>query len=156
MSSRTFARIAVLKGGPSAEREVSLVSGRDCAAALRAGGYEVIEIDAGERIVDDLRAARPDAVFNALHGRWGEDGCIQGLLEWLRIPYSHSGVLASALAMDKTRSKDVFRAAGLPVAAGVLYLFGGPLLNPMVASLAMAFSSVSVIANALRLRRFKA
>ncbi|RMF39709.1 MAG: D-alanine--D-alanine ligase [Alphaproteobacteria bacterium] len=116
MSSRTHARIAVLKGGPSAEREVSLVSGRACAAALRAGGYEAIEIDAGESLAEDLHATRPEAVFNALHGRWGEDGCVQGLLEWLRIPYTHSGVLASALAMDKTRSKEVFRAAGLPVA----------------------------------------
>jgi D-alanine-D-alanine ligase len=116
MSGRTFSRVVVLKGGLSAEREVSLVSGRECANALRRVGYEVVEIDAGETLARDLADARPDAVFNALHGRWGEDGCVQGILEWLRIPYTHSGVLASALAMDKSRAKDVFRAAGLPVA----------------------------------------
>jgi D-alanine-D-alanine ligase len=108
--------VAVLKGGFSAEREVSLSSGRECAAALRGEGFEVFELDAGADLAGRLDDARPDVVFNALHGRWGEDGCVQGLLEWLRLPYTHSGVLASALAMDKTRSKDVFRAAGLPVA----------------------------------------
>jgi D-alanine-D-alanine ligase len=120
MSSRTAARIAVLKGGRSAEREVSLVSGRECAAALRDEGFEVVEIDAGADLAAALAAARPDVVFNALHGRWGEDGCVQGLLEWLAIPYTHSGVLASALAMDKTRAKQVFAAAGLPVAKGMI------------------------------------
>ena len=120
MSSRTAARIAVLEGGRSAEREVSLSSGRECAAALRQEGFEVVEIDAGPDLVSDLKAAKPDVVFNALHGRWGEDGCVQGLLEWLAIPYTHSGVLASALAMDKTRAKQVFAAAGLPVARGML------------------------------------
>ena len=109
-------RIAVLKGGPSAEREVSLSSGRECAVALRSEGFEVVEIDAGPDLAARLAEAAPDAVFNALHGRWGEDGCVQGMLEWLRIPYTHSGVLASALAMDKTRAKAVFAAAGLPVA----------------------------------------
>ena len=120
MSSRTSARIAVLKGGPSAEREVSLVSGVECAAALRNEGFDVVEIDAGPEVVRDLKAARPEIVFNALHGRWGEDGCVQGILEWLRIPYTHSGVLASALAMDKTRTKQVLAAAGLPVPKGKL------------------------------------
>ncbi len=120
MSSRTVSRIAVLKGGPSAEREVSLVSGRECSDALRAEGYEVTEIDAGENLVADLIAARPDVVFNALHGRWGEDGCVQGLLEWMCMPYTHSGVLASALAMDKPRAKDVYRQAGLPVVDSLL------------------------------------
>ena len=120
MSSRTSNRIAVLMGGPSAEREVSLVSGRECAAALRDEGFEVVEIDAGEDLSSVLRDLRPDAVFNALHGRWGEDGCVQGLLEWLQIPYTHSGVLASALAMDKERSKRSFRNAGLPVAESLL------------------------------------
>ena len=118
MSSRTAARIAVLKGGRSAERDVSLSSARECAAALRGEGFEVVEIDAGADLAAQLLAAKPDVVFNALHGRWGEDGCVQGLLEWLAIPYTHSGVLASALAMDKTRAKQVFAAAGLPVAAG--------------------------------------
>ena len=120
MSSRTAARIAVLKGGRSAEREVSLVSGAECAAALRQEGYRVVEIDAGPDLAQALIEAKPDVVFNALHGRWGEDGCVQGLLEWLGIPYTHSGVLASALAMDKRRAKQVFRAAGLPVAEGLL------------------------------------
>lgn len=120
MSSRTSARIAVVKGGRSAEREVSLVSGRECAAALRTEGFEVVEIDAGPDLASVLQADRPDIVFNALHGRWGEDGCVQGILEWLEIPYTHSGVLASALAMDKVRAKQVFAAAGLPVAVSRL------------------------------------
>ena len=98
MSSRTSARIAVLKGGRSAEREVSLVSGRECAAALRQEGFDVVEIDAGSDLARRLSDEMPDVVFNALHGRWGEDGVVQGILEWLGIPYTHSGVLASALA----------------------------------------------------------
>ncbi|HEX4078421.1 MAG TPA: D-alanine--D-alanine ligase [Rhizomicrobium sp.] len=116
----SFRNIAVLLGGRSAEREVSLVSGRACAEALRAEGFEVREIDAQDDPAGGLAVARPDAVFNALHGRWGEDGCVQGLLELMRIPYTHSGVLASALAMHKERAKDVFRAAGLPVANSVV------------------------------------
>ena len=115
MSSRATHRVAVLMGGTSAEREVSLSTGRECAEALRVAGFEVIEIDAGSDLPARLAEAKADCVFNALHGRWGEDGCVQGLLEWLRIPYTHSGVLASALAMDKSRSKEVYRAAGLPV-----------------------------------------
>ncbi len=115
MSSRTHTRIAVLKGGPSAERDVSLVTGRECAAALRTEGFDVVEIDAGEDLFAKLTAAAPDVVFNALHGRWGEDGCMQGILEWLRIPYTHSGVMASALAMDKVRTKEIYAAHGLPV-----------------------------------------
>ena len=120
MSSRAAPRIAVLMGGPSAERAVSLSSGRECANALRGEGYDVVEVDAGPDLCARLADSAPDVVFNALHGRWGEDGCVQGLLEWLRIPYTHSGVLASALAMDKTRSKEVFAAVGLPVAEGCL------------------------------------
>ena len=107
-------------GGPSAEREVSLVSGRECAAALRGEGYKVIELDAGPDLYARLQEIKPDVVFNALHGRWGEDGCVQGILEWLRIPYTHSGVLASALAMDKQRSKEEYRRAGLPVAESLI------------------------------------
>lgn len=107
-------------GGPSAEREVSLSTGRESAAALRGEGFEVVELDAGRDLCDRLGEVSPDVVFNALHGRWGEDGCVQGLLEWLGLPYTHSGVLASALAMDKQRSKDVFRAAGLPVVESVI------------------------------------
>jgi len=114
-SSRKTPRVAVLMGGPSSEREVSLSTGRGCASALRDEGYEVIEVDAGPDLPDRLSDIRPDVCFNALHGRWGEDGCVQGLLEWLRIPYTHSGVLASALAMDKARTKDTYRAHGLPV-----------------------------------------
>lgn len=115
MSSRTAARIAVLMGGRSAERDVSLSSGRECAAALRTEGFDVVEIDAGHDLASVLADVRPDVAFNALHGRWGEDGCVQGLLEWLGIPYTHSGVLASALAMDKQRTKQIYAAAGLPV-----------------------------------------
>ncbi len=120
MSSRTLPKVVVLKGGPSAEREVSLVSGRECAAALRGEGYEVMELDAGADLAERLGETAPDVVFNALHGRWGEDGCVQGLLEWLRLPYTHSGVLASALAMDKEKTKEVYRAAGLPVVESLL------------------------------------
>ena len=103
-------------GGPSAEREVSLSSGRECATALRQAGYEVIEVDAGPDLPAQLRQHAPDVVFNALHGRRGEDGCVQGLLEWLGVPYTHSGVLASALAMDKEATKAASRAERLPVA----------------------------------------
>jgi D-alanine-D-alanine ligase len=107
-------------GGPSTEREVSLSSGRECAAALREAGYQAVELDAGADLCARLADMAPDVVFNALHGRWGEDGCVQGLLEWLRLPYTHSGVLASALAMDKERTKSAYRAAGLPVVASIL------------------------------------
>ncbi|MDP2492897.1 D-alanine--D-alanine ligase [Shimia thalassica] len=120
MSSRANPKVAVLMGGPSAEREVSLTSGRECAAALRDAGYEVVEVDAGLDLVARLNEIKPDVCFNALHGRWGEDGCVQGILEWLGIPYTHSGVLASALAMDKQRSKDVYKSAGLPVVESVI------------------------------------
>jgi D-alanine-D-alanine ligase len=120
MSGRAGSHIAVLLGGPSAEREVSLSSGRQCADALREAGFRITEVDAGHDLAERLRALKPDACFNALHGRWGEDGCVQGLLEWLRIPYTHSGVLASALAMDKQKAKEVFAQAGLPVVASVI------------------------------------
>ena len=115
MSGKTDPRVVVLMGGPSAEREVSLSTGRECAAALRETGCEVIEVDAGPDLPARLSEIAPDVVFNALHGRWGEDGCVQGLLEWLRIPYTHSGIRASATAMDKEATKAVYRAAGLPV-----------------------------------------
>ncbi len=120
MSGGTAPKVAVLMGGPSAEREVSLSSGHECARALEAAGFTVAPIDAGQDIVDQLKAAAPDVVFNALHGRWGEDGCVQGILEWIGLPYTHSGVLASALAMDKERTKAVYRAAGLPVVPSLL------------------------------------
>lgn len=113
-------RVAVLYGGMSAEREVSLSSGRQVVIALRQAGYDVVPVEVGSDLGAVLKALdpRPDAVFNALHGRFGEDGAIQGVLDWLGIPYTHSGVRASALAMDKSAAKAVFAAAGLPVARG--------------------------------------
>lgn len=107
-------------GGPSSEREVSLNTGRNCAAALREAGYRVVEVDAGRDLAERLAALKPDVCFNALHGRWGEDGCVQGLLEWMGLPYTHSGVLASALAIDKQRTKEIYRAHGLPVVESLL------------------------------------
>ncbi len=120
MKLRDKPHVAVLKGGWSAEREVSLVSGRGCAEALRAEGFKVTEIDAKPDLAAVLAEVKPDVVFNALHGRWGEDGCVQGLLEILKIPYTHSGVLASALAMHKERTKTVFRAVGVPVVNSIV------------------------------------
>ena len=120
MSSRASQKVAVLMGGPSAEREVSLSTGRGCAEALRGEGFDVVEIDADDAVFVQLAEEAPDVVFNALHGRWGEDGSIQGILEWMRIPYTHSGILASALALDKQLSKEAFRRAGLPVVESVL------------------------------------
>ena len=120
MSSRTNPKVVVLMGGPSAEREVSLSSGRECAAALRDAECEVVEVDAGPDVAARLIEIAPDVVFNALHGRWGEDGAIQGILEWLKIPYTHSGILASALTLDKQRTKDVYRKVGLPVVDSIL------------------------------------
>ncbi len=107
-------RIAVLLGGRSPEREVSLVSGQKVAEALRTRGHDVIEIDPAEADWQaQLSSVKPDLAFNALHGEWGEDGRIQGVLEYLQIPYTHSGVMASALAMDKQRAKAVLRDAGI-------------------------------------------
>lgn len=111
--------VAVLMGGWSVEREVSLRSGEGCAKALEGAGYRVTRIDVKPDIGQVLSDLKPDIAFNALHGRFGEDGAIQGLLEILRIPYTHSGVLASALAMRKDRAKIVAAAAGVPVARGV-------------------------------------
>ena len=117
----TIKRVAVLLGGRSAEREVSLTSGHGCAKALREEGFDVVEIDPlASDLAAQINAAGPDVVFNALHGRWGEDGSVQGLLELLAIPYTHSGILASALAMHKQRAKDVFRAAGLPLVKSIV------------------------------------
>ncbi|SEA43801.1 D-alanine--D-alanine ligase [Rubrimonas cliftonensis] len=148
MSSRT-PRIAVLKGGLSAEREVSLASGAACAEALRQAGYAVTEIDAGRDLPARLADVAPDVAFNALHGRWGEDGCVQGLLELMAIPYTHSGVLASALAMDKARAKTAFAAAGVPVAESLLasreaVASGHPMAPPYVVKPYNEGSSVGV------------
>ena len=108
--------VAVLMGGFSSERPVSLSSGNACAAALEAAGYEVTKVDVGRDVGSVLGALKPDTCFNALHGPFGEDGTIQGILEYLAIPYTHSGVLASALAMNKEQAKKVAKAAGIPVA----------------------------------------
>lgn len=122
-TGKKVSRVAVLLGGFSAEREVSLVSGREAAKALAEAGYDVVSID----VTRDLPAltaaisdARPDVVFNALHGRFGEDGCIQGLLDMMALPYTNSGRVASALAMDKSIAKRLFAEAGLPVAEDVI------------------------------------
>jgi D-alanine-D-alanine ligase len=114
--------VAVLMGGWSPEREVSLLSGRECAKALADRGYGVRVIDVGRDLPTLLRALEPcpDVIFNALHGIGGEDGAIQGVFEMLRIPYTHSGVLASSVAMHKPTAKSIFRAAGLPVVDGVV------------------------------------
>jgi len=110
--------VAVLMGGWSVERPVSLNSGKACAAALEGEGYRVTPIDVQRDIAEVLAKLKPDVVFNALHGRFGEDGTIQGILEILRLPYTHSGVLASALAINKAKAKIVMAAAGVPVATG--------------------------------------
>jgi D-alanine-D-alanine ligase len=111
--------VAVLMGGWAAERPVSLKTGAGCTRALESVGYRVTALDVTPNIVSDLQALKPDVAFNAMHGPFGEDGCMQGILEMLRIPYTHSGVLASALAMRKDRAKVVASAAGVLVAEGV-------------------------------------
>ncbi len=141
--------VAVLLGGPSNEREVSLSSGNAVAKSLEELGYRVSKVDVGADIAQQLTALKPDAVFNALHGRWGEDGCVQGVLEMLRIPYTHSGVLASALAMDKPMAKRVFAAEGLLCAQGRVVakadmLRAEPMAQPYVIKPANEGSSVGV------------
>jgi D-alanine-D-alanine ligase len=116
-------RVAVLFGGISAEREVSLASGAQCIAALREAGFEVAPIEVGADLaatIGAITAAKPDAVFNTLHGRFGEDGCIQGVLDWMQIPYTGSGIRASAIAMDKPAAKTLLAAAGIPLASHLL------------------------------------
>ncbi len=112
--------VAVLMGGWSAEREISLRSGKACADALERGGYRVSRVDVDREIAATLRKLKPDAALNVLHGRPGEDGTLQGMLEIIGIPYSHSGVLASALAMQKDTAKTVLKAAGVPVPGGMV------------------------------------
>jgi D-alanine-D-alanine ligase len=143
-------RVAMLMGGFSAEREVSLVSGKACARALEERGYQVTPIDVGHDLHEVLVAARPEVVFNALHGHFGEDGRVQGLLDHLRLPYTHSGVLASALAMDKPMAKRVFASAGLRCPEGVettldLLLAEPPVPPPFVVKPAAEGSSVGVV-----------
>jgi D-alanine-D-alanine ligase len=142
--------VAVLMGGWSAERPVSLNSGRGCADALEARGYRVSRIDVGRDIAQVLIALKPDVAFNALHGQAGEDGALQGLLEILRIPYTHSGILASALAMHKDRAKIVLAAAGVPVAHGIVVdrhdaARGHPLAPPYVLKPVSEGSSFGVV-----------
>lgn len=115
-----FKHVCVLKGGWSSEREVSLVSGDAIAKGLREAGYEVTEIDVQPDIYEVLKKLSPEAVFNGLHGTWGEDGCVQGVLETLKIPYTHSGVKSSALAMDKILSKKLFQSIGIPCAQDMI------------------------------------
>lgn len=140
--------VAVLMGGWSPEREVSLVSGAQCAAALRELGYQVGEIDVARDLHDVLSALKPDVCFNALHGVGGEDGEVQGLLEVLQIPYTHSGVRASSLAMDKHLSKQIFAQSGLPVAESLLLekglVSGHPMTPPYVVKPVNQGSSVGV------------
>jgi D-alanine-D-alanine ligase len=117
----TGCHVAVLLGGLSPEREVSLVSGRECADALERLDAKVSRVDAGRDLAQVLTRLKPDVVFNALHGVWGEDGAVQGVLETLALPYTHCGVLASALAMDKVKAKAVMAAAGVSVPGGGLF-----------------------------------
>lgn len=144
-----FKHIAVLYGGWSAEREVSLNSGQAVAKSLDELGYKVSLVDATETLASNLIELQPDAVFNALHGRWGEDGCVQGLLEMLQIPYTHSGVLASSVAMHKPMAKEVFTAEGLQVPAGGTYtkeqvIAGEPIDRPFAIKPINEGSSVGV------------
>lgn len=142
--------VAVLYGGLSAERDVSLRSGAACAKALEDEGYRVTLLDVDRTIGQVLAELRPDVAFNALHGRFGEDGIVQGILEMLQIPYTHSGVLASSLAMQKDRAKDVMKAAGIPVAAGLTMhrrevAKGHPMAPPYVVKPVSEGSSVGVL-----------
>ena len=140
--------IAVLMGGWSPEREVSLISGAECAKALRSLGYQVSEVDVTRALDKQLAELKPDVCFNALHGVGGEDGEVQGLLEVLQIPYTHSGVRASALAMDKQLSKQVFAGIGLPIADSILVekgtLSGHPMTPPYVVKPVNQGSSVGI------------
>ena len=113
--------VAVLYGGLSSEREVSLSTGKGCIAALERLGARVSPVDVGRDVAEVLARLKPDVALNVLHGRWGEDGCMQGVLELLGIPYTHSGMLASALAMDKAKAKAVLAAAGVAVPGGGLF-----------------------------------
>ncbi len=142
--------VAVLMGGWSAEREVSLSSGKACLAALTRAGFKAVPVDVQrETIVSVLQDMKPDVAFNALHGKWGEDGCCAAILETLQIPYTHSGVLASSLAMHKEKSKTIFRAAGVPVAESILVPLedvaaGHPMEPPYVVKPVNEGSSVGV------------
>lgn len=145
----TKKHVAVLMGGMSSEREVSLSSGKGIVAALEALGYQVTSVDPGRDTAEVLARVKPDVVFNALHGPYGEDGCIPGLLEVMGIPYTHSGVLASALGMDKVKSRDIFMSNGIRCAEGKLVHKwenhkGDPMPRPYVAKPLYEGSSIGV------------
>ncbi|WP_273759359.1 D-alanine--D-alanine ligase [Bartonella sp. ML70XJBT.G] len=142
--------IAVLMGGISSERSVSLSSGNACADVLEAQGYRVSRVDVDSHIASILEQLQPDIAFNALHGLFGEDGCIQGILEYLKIPYTHSGVMASALAMDKGRAKIIAASVGISVAPSVVmnrFAIGGahPMEPPYVVKPVCEGSSFGVV-----------
>ncbi|RAU22914.1 D-alanine--D-alanine ligase [Paramagnetospirillum kuznetsovii] len=142
-------RVTVLMGGASAEREVSLRSGRAAGSALEKAGYAVTLVDAGRdphELVRAVEETQPDVVFNALHGRFGEDGCVQGVLNLMGVPYTHSGLLASAAAMDKAFARRLFETAGIPVAKGCVVRKGeaSPLPRPHVVKPLNEGSSVGV------------
>ena len=144
----TKKHVAVVMGGWSPERDISLISGDGCAIALEASDYQVSRIDAGRSLAEQLQAVKPDVIFNALHGVGGEDGVVQGVFELLEIPYTHSGVMASALAMDKIQAKKIFAEAGLSVAPD-MKIFGGdisshPMSPPYVVKPTNQGSSVGI------------
>ena len=112
-------RVAVVYGGWSSEREISISSGTQMARAARAGGYDVVEVDATRDLANQIKDTAPEVILNGLHGPWGEDGCVQGVFEVLGVPYTHSGVAASAVAMDKRKSKAVYAQCGLDIAEDV-------------------------------------
>ncbi|MDO9383614.1 MAG: D-alanine--D-alanine ligase [Hyphomicrobiaceae bacterium] len=149
--ARTYDHVAVLMGGWSAEREISLRSGTAVADALEGEGYRVTRVDVDRDVAASLSALKPDVCFNALHGQFGEDGCIQGILECLQLPYTHSGVLASALAMHKERAKAVMASVGkVPVAEAMIVTRGEAtaahvLAPPYVVKPVSEGSSVGVI-----------
>ncbi len=147
---RNNIHVAVLLGGWSAEREVSLSSGNGCAAALEQEGFRVTRVDVDRNLAATLTALKPNVCFNALHGRWGEDGCIQGLLEVLGIPYTHSGVLASSLAMHKEQTTRLVAKHGVPIADALLVTSADALADhvmapPYVAKPIAEGSSVGVV-----------
>ena len=122
----TKKHVAVIMGGWSPERDISLISGEGCAKALEASNYQVSRIDAGRNLAEQLQAVKPDVIFNALHGQFGEDGYIQSVIERYRIPYTHSGVIASSIAMDKELSKKILIYS---IASVIIYISSGSTAN---------------------------
>lgn len=141
--------VALVMGGWSSEREISLISGGAVSEALDRLGYRVSIIDAGRNLATQIAEVAPDVIFNSLHGRWGEDGCVQGLFEVLDIPYTHSGVMASAIAMNKPVAKQLFEREGICCPAGAVVtskslLAGDPMARPFVVKPINEGSSVGV------------